>query len=401
MNDRSPGDTVSSGHPAPDHEKKRYPVVVDNLWTSAQRKSNSIHEISYRACFKAQLPAFFIRNHTNPGDTVYDPFMGRGTTPIEAALNKRRPMGVDINPLSLILTLPRLDIPSIGEIEGRLSEIPMENGLEGELDLSMFFHGKTEGEILGLRSYLASRKEQGEEDNIDRFIRMVATNRLTGHSSGFFSVYTLPPNQAATRESQVRINRKRSQEPTYRDVKKLILKKAASLLRDIDERTRNILRSQSRIGMFNVMDARNTSSFIEDGSVNLTVTSPPFLNIVQYETDNWLRLWFNDIKIENREEAPFVTSQVKQWKSFIDEVFKDLFRVTRPGGKVAFEVGEVRNGKINLEDYVLDSGTEAGLQVEGIYINTQKFTKTSHIWGVRNNRDGTNTNRIVLFKKDS
>ena len=25
---------------------------------------------------------------------------------------------------------------------------------------------------------------------------MVATNRLTGHSAGFLSVYTLPPNQA-------------------------------------------------------------------------------------------------------------------------------------------------------------------------------------------------------------
>ena len=33
---------------------------VNEFWTAGQRQAHSIHEISYRACFKAQLPAFFI-----------------------------------------------------------------------------------------------------------------------------------------------------------------------------------------------------------------------------------------------------------------------------------------------------------------------------------------------------
>ncbi len=33
---------------------------INEYWTSKQRQSSSIHEISYRACFKAQLPRFFI-----------------------------------------------------------------------------------------------------------------------------------------------------------------------------------------------------------------------------------------------------------------------------------------------------------------------------------------------------
>ena len=53
---------------------------------------------------------------------------------------------------------------------------------------------------------------------------MVAINRLTGHSPGFFSVYTLPPNQAVTVQSQRKINERRRQTPPDRDVKKLILK---------------------------------------------------------------------------------------------------------------------------------------------------------------------------------
>ena len=43
-------------------------------------------------------------------------------------------------------------------------------------------------------------------DGVDRWIRMVAVNRLTGHSPGFFSVYTLPPNQAASLDAQAKIN---------------------------------------------------------------------------------------------------------------------------------------------------------------------------------------------------
>ena len=69
------------------------PTYVNEFWTSKQRAAHSLHEISYRACFKPQLPRFFIQRLTAPGDTVYDPFMGRGTTLLEAALMARTPIG--------------------------------------------------------------------------------------------------------------------------------------------------------------------------------------------------------------------------------------------------------------------------------------------------------------------
>src|SRR5690349_8551146 len=56
------------------------PVYLNEFWTSKQRAANRLHEISYRACFKPQLPHFFIERLTKPGDVVFDPFMGRGTT---------------------------------------------------------------------------------------------------------------------------------------------------------------------------------------------------------------------------------------------------------------------------------------------------------------------------------
>jgi len=80
-------------------------------------------------------------------------------------------------------------------------------------------------------------------------------------------------------------------------------------------------------------------------------------------------------------------------------VFHELARVLRPGGHVAFEVGEVHKGETQLEKAVVPCGLAAGLQAELILINAQEFTKTANCWGVKNNSKGTNSNRIVVFRK--
>ncbi|MDE3208049.1 MAG: site-specific DNA-methyltransferase, partial [Pseudomonadota bacterium] len=221
------------------------PILTHSFWTSRQRQASSLHEVSYRACFKPQLPAFFIEALSEIGQSVYDPFSGRGTTPIEAALRCRHIVANDINPLSPILYRPRLFPPVLEELEIRLNHIKWDNSLKAELDLSMFYHEKTLRELLSLRCYLQEKKALNQEDHVDQWIRMVASNRLSGHSPGFFSVYSLPPNQAVLPERQRKINRERNQTPTYRPVAELILKKSRQLLRDVNEQVRRILAQAS------------------------------------------------------------------------------------------------------------------------------------------------------------
>jgi len=375
------------------------PKYVNEFWTSKQRQANRIHEVAYRACFKPQLPRFFIRLFTEPKNVVYDPFSGRGTTVLEAAILNRNIISNDINPLSELLTRPRLSIPDRTALETRLYAIPYNEKNSAELDLSMFYHPETESEIVSLRVYLNERRESHREDALDLWIRMVATNRLTGHSSGFFSVYTLPPNQAVSQERQRKINEKRKQKPEYRDTRKLILKKTGSLTKDMSDQTSRQLRHIGSNARFLTQDARCTSE-IQSHSVQLTVTSPPFLNVVQYAEDNWLRCWFN--AIDPDEIAPKITmsKKIEDWCDVMGQVFEELFRITKPGGYVAFEVGEVRGGNVKLEEYVVPLGLKAGFDCESIMINQQTFTKTANIWGISNNTKGTNTNRIVILRKD-
>jgi ubiquinone/menaquinone biosynthesis C-methylase UbiE len=120
---------------------------------------------------------------------------------------------------------------------------------------------------------------------------------------------------------------------------------------------------------------------------------------VQYSDDNWLRGWFNQIDMESVSAKITMSKTIEQWNEKMSSVFQELYRVTKPGGYVAFEVGEVRNGKVKLEEAVVPVGREVGFTCLGTLINTQNFTKTSNIWGVSNNTGGTNSNRVVVFKK--
>jgi DNA modification methylase len=373
-----------------------FPVFSNEFWTPKQRQANALHEVSYRACFKPQLPRFFINLFTTRGDKVYDPFNGRGTTIIEAALLGRNIIANDINPLSLILSAPRIAIPSLNAVEERLTKLPVDKTLKSDIDLSMFFERKTLAEIVSLKNYLRKRNTAGKEDDIDRWIRMVATNRLTGHSNGFFSVYTLPPNQAMSAERQKKTNKIREQKPEYRDTKKLILKKSRILMRDIDEKLAINLNETN--AKFINGDAGSTKE-IRANSVSLTVTSPPFLDVVQYADDNWMRCWFNGIDIKKVAAKITMSKTVEEWGIKMQQVFNELYRITKKGGIVAFEVGEVRNGKIKLEEVVIPLGLNSGFECDAVLINEQQFTKTANIWGVNNNTAGTNSNRIVVFRK--
>lgn len=362
---------------------------VNEYWTSAQRQGHNLHEISYRACFKPQLPEFFIGRLTCPGDTVYDPFAGRGTTTLQAALMGCRPVSNDINPLSEMLVRPRLEPVLLHVLTERLQTIVAEEVGDAEDELTVFFHPETLRRIRVIRSWLLQRAAGGELDPIDRWIRMVALNRLTGHSAGFFSVYTLPPNQAVSLSAQRKINEKRNQTPQKRDVDKIILKKSRALLADG-------FPHENPQALFMTGPADCTPA-LQDASVDLVVTSPPFLDIVDYEGDNWLRCWFagidpGKVKIDRHRN-------VADWEAFVRRVFVELARVTRPKGWVAFEVGEVRGGKILLERHVIAAIAGLPFEVAGVMVNQQAFTKTANCWGVSNNSGGTNSNRIVLARR--
>jgi hypothetical protein len=190
-------------------------------------------------------------------------------------------------------------------------------------------------------------------------------------------------------EAQRRINERLNQIPPLRDVPSIIMKKSSHLLSEYEYPSL----SQSTIC---TEDASSTPA-IQRATVDLIVTSPPFLDIVQYAHDNWLRCWFAGI---DAAAVPISMHRTEEsWTAFVRSCFVEFARIVRPGGHVAFEVGEVRNGRVLLERNVTRAVTGLPFDVQGVMVNQQEFTKTSNCWGVLNNSKGTNSNRIVVLRR--
>ena len=89
-----------------------YPTNVVHMATECGNKNHS-------AAFPVDLPAWFIKLLTSPGDVVLDPFIGSGTTAVAAIQLQRRYVGIDINPEYCDLARQR-----VGPIQPVLLEKP-------------------------------------------------------------------------------------------------------------------------------------------------------------------------------------------------------------------------------------------------------------------------------------
>lgn len=370
-------------------------AITDEFWTSKQRQEFPLHYIvSYRASFKAELPDFFIRQFSRQGDIVLDPFGGRGTTALQANLLRRVAFHNDINPISEKIAYAKTRPVPLSAIERRLQSLDLSRPacLDEHSDLLAFYHPDTLKELLNLRAAI-----QRDYDDVNRFIELVAVSRLHGHSDGFFSAYSFP-QIAVSPEAQRKINEKRQQTPPYREVKSRILRKAKLSLQGAErfqERFPESLRNQIRAG-----DSRSMR-WIESETVDLVVTSPPFLDAVDYLKDNWLKAWFYGVKVDDFKDSLVQTRSLEEWKNFMRETLRELYRVVKPNGVAVIEVGETRHkgALVNLDEIVASLGEEVGFALHSVLINQQRFTKLAHCFGVSNNAKGTNTNRCVVFAK--
>mgnify|MGYP000014696040 FL=1 len=89
--------------------KKYDYIITDSLWIFNKRDSSGAHNAKYWGNFIPQIPNQLIQRFTKAGETVLDPFVGSGTTLIEARRLKRNSIGIDISTEAINLCRENLD----------------------------------------------------------------------------------------------------------------------------------------------------------------------------------------------------------------------------------------------------------------------------------------------------
>lgn len=86
-----------------------FELETNTVWAFPDRGKWATHDAKYRGNWSPYIPRNIILRYSQEGETVLDPFVGGGTTAVEAKLTNRNFIGIDINPNAIKTTKNKLN----------------------------------------------------------------------------------------------------------------------------------------------------------------------------------------------------------------------------------------------------------------------------------------------------
>jgi DNA modification methylase len=237
--------------------------------------SHDVH--AFAAKFPPQLPRTFIQGLTRPGDRVLDPMMGSGTAVVEALLAGRQGIGLDLDPLALLLSRVKTRPLSAALIRDAgdaviasayafLAQPSLDSHLVQCFDthtkafIDYWFLPTTQRELMALVLALASVTDQAAR----HFLELTFSAMIITKSGGVSRARDLAHSRPHVDRTKV--------------PKHAIEQFALRLRRNL--RSMAHLAENGTAPLLLAGDARYMP--LADGVIDLIVTSPPYANAIDY-----------------------------------------------------------------------------------------------------------------------
>ncbi|MEM4736169.1 MAG: DNA methyltransferase [Candidatus Thorarchaeota archaeon] len=271
----------------------------------------------YPARFIPQIPMNFIRLFTSPGDIVLDPFCGCGTTLVEALISNRRSIGNDFNPLAVLISRAKTTLVPQDELTSayEILEHDLEHSRNTNVDdlicrlphrrLSRVFTGAVTTRLAAIREALSTLRDEGYLGAYD--LARVALSSI---------VWSIVEGGSGVFDS---------------DIIHAFLSRFRMMMRVLADMTRVVgIPPETRVIQG---DARRLD--LDDESVDLVVTSPPYVNALDYYRVHMYNMFWLDMDFaqfrrhEIGSHSRFVPNRFRLLSQYLGDMFRSLAEMNR------------------------------------------------------------------------
>jgi DNA modification methylase len=275
--------------------------VVNNSYLNIFRNDKkSVHNIALYPCkFIPQLPRWAIEKYSKEGDTILDPFSGGGTTLIESRKLNRNVIGFDYNPYAVLIGKVKSAYYEQDVLEKNLQKL-ITNFIneEDEIPLPEFRGIKFwfNNDVLRALSVIKKHVNNMPEQNIKDFFKVVFS--MVVRKASFIA-----PGQILTaRRKDWKESKQYNEEEVYGLFRKFAVEYINYVVRFTDD-----CKNTKAETLVNIGDARDIKV---NKKVDLIISSPPYINAMDYIWANRLRVHWLDLVKDDKDRLNLYKQEI-------------------------------------------------------------------------------------------
>jgi site-specific DNA-methyltransferase (cytosine-N4-specific) len=359
--------------------------------------------------YPAKFPALPIRKHIEKysfkGDTILDPFCGSGTVLVEALLNDRNAFGIELNPVAVRVSKAKTNVYAtqdtdlIAEIIGELKEIEENrdrwisqtienNDIPKYKNIELWFKENMLFELTALKKYFINKSSINRR--LNELLWMALLKIIVPVSNQDTDTrYTAVEKDSLVDGYAIQLFRK-----TLEDYHSVILKRLP------------LINSKNSIIKVIEGDVNENIVKINNNSIDMVITSPPYINTYDYYLYHKQRIFWlgenpqeirrQEIGCHHRVDSMSYEKALNEYTTNMDKLFRRIHEKLKIGKYFIMLIGDgiVKDKMVYADKLISEIALNNGFSVE--HIDTISLKEVSRGFIKGRNSDKKKHHVIVM-----